>query len=512
MGNQQSSPVDIPVYYKAGFGVSLYKPIGRESLRNRKSGANVSDPAKSIINGNLQPKNGLIAVENSNEESEVREINERNKKHSGPDLNQLRIEIDESGFVDEDCVEVNGDKLSNSLKGNFSPTSLCEKNFRIAELDEALTGSKETKDSSESKFDHLTLGPNLGSSSVLLTPPSEDESSTSSRQLLSSVQISHQSTKSDVSDIHSEIAELQQLETDDEREQLSPLPYDKSTHSTPEKVSPRKLRLKLDEIVFRSRSHSLNSSTCTSPELYSFGHSRTGSFKFEKENSISGVSSPELELLNSETTDQPAVNTGTFIHLEDEIHVVEDEFESISQEIQALTNRYTTNEIEIGSDIFKEIFQRYPSIRVRQSERGIQYPVSESDGSVNMDEDKDLSWDLENVLDIVYSDGSDSVSVSQALTNRMRVVGGRSELPDTSVNVSPLSNNSVNCSVDLGGSMYEDEFHLHLGRYSKRKLLSQFLKNLLFCNCALYKTSIAHALQYRNSNLVGLPYTVWLTI
>ncbi|XP_045175267.2 uncharacterized protein LOC123536288 isoform X3 [Mercenaria mercenaria] len=472
MGNQQSSPVDIPVYFKAGYGVSFNKPIDCGKLRNRKPGAKGPQAAETIVKGNLRTKNGLVATENSNGEHEAQAINDRNIRNRVRDLGQLRIEIDESGFVDEEGLEADGDKLSNSLKGNFSPTSLCEKNFRIGVESESNIDTNGVVDVNGAgispKVDYLDLNTDLGKSSVLLTPPSEDESS-SSHPLLGIGQVSQQSTKSDVSDIHSELADLQQFETDEEREQLSPLPYDKPEHNSPEKAPhARTLKLKLEEIRSRSSSLSANSSSCTSPDSYSYGHKRTGSLP---ENSISGVSSPDLELLHSENGEESVVNTGTFVKLEDEIHVVEDEFESISKDIQELTKRYSTHEhIDTGSEIFKDIFQRYPSIRVRQSERGVHYAGSESDyeerrNSLSMDEetDKDLSWDLENMMDMVYSEGLESAQAAQSLAQKLnKVADERAGPSNTSVNTSQNSS-SVNCSVDLGGSLYEDEFHLHLG-------------------------------------------------
>lgn len=477
MGNQQSSPVDIPVYFKAGYGVSFNKPIESGKLRNRKPGAKIAESADTIVKGNLSAKNGLVAVENSNEENEAQAVRDRNLRNRARDLGQLRIEIDESGFVEEEgAIEVDCDKLSNSLKGNFSPTSLCEKNFRIGVESESNDtdhikekSNKDTDGNISPKVDHLTLDTNLGKSSVLLTPPSEDESSSSSHRLPGLEHISQHSTKSDVSDIHSELADLHQFETDEEREQLSPLPYDKPANN----VFPHALKLKqkLEEIRSRSSSLSANSSACTSPDSYSYGHKRTGSLP---DNSISGVSSPDLELLHSENSDEPVVTTGTFIKLEDEIHGVEDEFESISKEIQELNKRYSTHEhIDIGSEIFKEIFQRYPSIRVRQSERGINYPCSESDQedrlhslSMDDDNDKDLSWDLENMMDMVYSEGSETGQIAQSLVQKLgKISETRPNPSDTSVNTPSLNNSSVNCSVDLGGSLYEDEFHLHLGLY-----------------------------------------------
>lgn len=482
MGNQQSSPVDIPVYFKAGYGVSFNTPIDCGKLRSRIPGAKATEAADTILKGNLENKNGLVAVDNSNLEPELHEVNYRNGRNRAPNLSQLRIEIDESGFIDEDCVEANVDKLSNSLKGNFSPTSLCEKNFKIGvesehlndKLREGFVNASESKGSP--KIDHLNLEPNLGKSSVLLTPPSEDESSSLGHHLLSNANTSQQSTKSDVSDIRSEVVDLQQLETDDEQEELSPLPYDKSAHNSPERICPRKLKLKLDEIRSRSTSLSANSSSCTSPDSYSYGHRRTGSLP---ENSISGVSSPDLELLNSENTEYPDVSANTFVKIEDEIHVVEDEFESISKDIQELSKKYSIfdERMDTGSAIFKEIFQRYPSIRVRQSERGIyrsrsERSDSESDdrnpnSSLDDDNERDLSWDVESMMDLVYSEGSETSSAAQALVQKLNRVAERRFAADTSASVSSLNNSSVNCSVDLGGSLYEDEFHLHLGKFNR---------------------------------------------
>lgn len=486
MGNQQSSPVDIPVYYKAGFGVSLYKPVdytGTGKVRNRKIGANKGEISEAILKGNIRPKNGLSAVEHTNADAEYL-INVRNIENHAPNLNELRIEIDESGFVDEEAGhDPNLEKLSNSLKGNFSPTSLHEKNLRIDEEcnsnSECSHKGNHRNDESEDKdnekrpsLDHLNLGPKLGKSSVLLTPPSEDESSGSHPAKSSSHTgpVSSHSTKSDVSDIRSEVADNQPIETDEEREQLSPLPFDKSVHNTPEKICPRKLKMKLGEIVSRSTSQSANSSGCSSPDSFLQSNKLTAGSDY-RDSSLSGISSPDLELLNSDNGDV-AIDTSTFNELEDEIHGVEDEFENLSKEIQALSSKYSNQ--ETGSHIFKEIFMRYPSIRIRQSEKGIHFHnASESDTesvshSGAVDDERDLSWDLENFMDMVYSDGSESGMLPFSKIGRpnSRSSVAKTELPDNSGNASCLDNSSINCSVDLGGSLYEDEFHLHLGMYN----------------------------------------------
>ncbi|KAL4224898.1 hypothetical protein ACF0H5_015594 [Mactra antiquata] len=489
MGNQQSSPVDIPVYYKAGFGVSLYKPVdytGTGKVRNRKNGANTADALGSIINGSLNTRNGLTAVEHANTDAECL-VNGHNNENHARNLDQLRIEIDESGFVEDDAgVDNNGDNLSNSLKGNFSPTSLHEKNLRFD--DECSSHSEHStrndilnaNNDKRPNVNHLNLGPKLGKSSVLLTPPSEDESSGSHPAKSSSHTgpASSHSTKSDVSDIHSEIAEHQPIETDEEREQLSPLPYDRSAHNTPERICSQKLKLKLGAIVSRSASQSANSSGCSSPDSFLLSNKFTGSSD-NRESSLSGISSPDLELLNSENGD-PALDASTFNELEDEIHGVENEFETLSKEIQALSSKYSNQ--ETGSHIFKEIFQRYPSIRIRQSEKGIHFShASESDTesvshSGAMEEDKDLSWDLENLLDAVYSEGSDSGMVPFSKTGRQSTRSSstvKTGTLDNSGNVSYMDNSSINCSVDLGGSLYEDEFHLHLGTKALPKIVEQ---------------------------------------
>lgn len=470
MGNNQSSLADVPVYYKAGFGVSLYNPVDSNGkLRNRKHGINTSE-SDYILKGNLKNRNGLVGSGADSVKLNEQRLNELNSGHEvpmrnrAPDLSQLRIEIDESGFVEDDGGDANADRLSNSLKGNFSPTSLCEKNLRF--LNESCDGldTGSAKIDNNGQWEGLKPASNIGASSVLLTPPSEDNSSQSHPMVTASERNRSQSTKSDVSDIRSEIADLP--ETDEEQEQLSPLPLDKSPHPSPRRLCPQKLKLKLNEIAAQSGTHnkSNHSSYSTSPESQSCSNKRPDSSNGEHENSISGISSPELELLNSETTENPVIYASTFNNLEDEIHGVEDEFESISKEIQALSSKYSSLDRDPASEIFQEIFQRYPSIRVRQAERGFNFNPAEHDfnrdsrqNSEAGDGSIDLSWDLENVLDMVYSEGSESVGH----------IGSRESTPGSvkghSLNMSALDG-SVNCQVDLDGSLYEDELHLHLGK------------------------------------------------
>ena len=484
MGNQESGLADIPVYYKAGMGVSLYQPP-EHVLRNRKSHtARLACDDHQAVKGHIGPDKASVRdsqrLLGGDDGYGVSVQGQRSGQAQPRDISQLRIAIDESGFVEDELGDGNGDLLSNSLKGNFSPTSLCEKNFRFNDenVSNHLLGcgrhDYSAKSVNSESSDLLGVVPHLGASSVLLTPPSEDELTSSNQPRCH--QHSHQSTKSDVSDIHSEVIEAEG--TDEEREQLSPLPYDKPAHKSPERnLCPRKLKLKLNEIA--SHSNSNNSSLHTSSESLSQGHRRTGSGS--DRNSISGISSPELELLNSEASDYPVVYASQFNTIESEIHVVEDEFETISKEIHALTNKYSKQDRDPGSEILKEIFLRYPSIRVRQCERGIHFESVDSDPSQesfstsesrsrscsrNRSESRttselgdgsvDLSWDLESMLDVVYSEGSDPAPLPSA---NCSVPGGG----ERGISCTSLNSSSVNCSVDLGGSLYEDEFHLHLG-------------------------------------------------
>ncbi|XP_052800316.1 dentin sialophosphoprotein-like isoform X4 [Mya arenaria] len=495
MGNQESSLADIPVYYRAGIGVSLYQPPHSPSLRNRKTHpTKLTSHNTEHIKGNLtRGKNGLTETQTLLG-GQIREglPGEQQGKDGGirvRDLGQLRIEIDESGYVEDDGGEDGGDRLSNSLKGNFSPTSLCEKNFKLYTDSENHFNSSAVNDNHSAKSvpDHLFVDPHIGTSSALLTPPSEDEFTSSSNQFVPSKgKVNDQSTKSDVSDLHSEVADP--TGTDEEREQLSPLPYDKPVNKSPERsVCPQKLKLKLSEIASQSKSVSLNSSSRSSPESFSQGHKRTGSGS--DRNSISGISSPELELLNSEHSEGPVVYASTFNTIENEIHGVEDEFDTISKEIQALSNKYSTLQTDPGQDILKEIFQRYPSIRVRQFEHGVFYDNDPSQDSHSTSESRsqsesrnksesratsemgdgsiDLSWDVENMMDLVYTEGSDQGAP---------IPTGNCSLPpgtNGGIGTTSFNTSSINCSVELDGSLYEDEFHLHLGTSTLSKIEEQ---------------------------------------
>ena len=466
MGNNQSSLADVPVYYKAGFGVSLYNPLdGDSKVRNRSNHSIKSSDSNYILKGNLKNKNGIVnsGVDQAKlNEQQLNELNNGNGvpiRNHAPNLSQLRIEIDESGFVEDDIGDANPDGLSNSLKGNFSPSSLCEKNLRF--LDGPYDGidADGTKIVDSGHWTNSKREPHIGASSVLLTPPSEDENSSKSHPMVTASE-KNQSNNSNVSDFKRELAD--QTETDEERELLSPLPLDKSPYQSPKKLCPQKLKLKLSEIAAKNSSRSNQSSYSTSPESQSFSGKPSDSVNGEPENSLSGISSPELDLLNSETSENPVIYATNFNNLEDEIHGVEDEFESISKELHALSMKYSNLESDPASEIFQEIFQRYPSIRVRQAERGFSFNSIEQDLSRDSKQNSeagdgsiDLSWDLENVLDMVYSEGSDG--------NR----GSRESTPGMthghSLNLSAL-NGSVNCEIDMDGSLYEDELHLHLGK------------------------------------------------
>ena len=266
-----------------------------------------------------------------------------------PDIATLKVDIDESGYVEDERVETSDDKMS--IMGNFSPTSLLEKNckYGLRSTSDLETNGEQSEsdrnnvnnDMNGANMDRLEIAPNLPTSRVLLTPPSEDDISTSSSQPFTSPS-THQSTKSDVSDIHSEIAEpyaLEALETDDEREKISPLPLDRSPRRTPEKVFRKKLILKLNEIT--NRTHGLKSntsSTCFSPD----SRNRHNSLSADIENSISGVSSPEFELLPSERTENQAEAAKTVVQLEEEFLQLEEEIVQLEEEFRCVGDKFET--------------------------------------------------------------------------------------------------------------------------------------------------------------------------
>ena len=410
-----------------------------------------------------------------------------------PDIATLKIDIDESGYIEDERVETIDNKMS--IMGNFSPTSLLEKNckYGLQSTSDLESNGEQSesdqnnvnKDMNGENMGRLEISPNLPTSRVLLTPTSKDDISTSSSQPFTSPS-THQSTKSDVSDIHSEMAEpyaLEALETDDEREKMSPLPLDRSPRRTPEKVFRKKLILKLNEIT--NITHGLKTNTfsnCSSPD----SRSRHNSLSADIENSISGVSSPEFELLLSESTENQAEVVKTFVKLEDEfvqleeeIHCIRDEFETISKKIEELTSKYSTLIDDQGAHIIDTIFERYPSMRVHQTERGVHFdPMSSlsennsheskytSDAEDKSGADNDLWWDFENLLDTVYSEGSQSAPLQHPKVKGL-VVSEKSEQPEISASErqdSVFGNSTTHSSVEMDGTLFEDAFHLRLGK------------------------------------------------
>ena len=525
MGNEQSSCADIPVYYRPGYGVSLYKPLEKQlitdsdgyGLRNRKIG---------LSNGRVKSDKTVTEELLLSDEGSISEpVNETHRNHAR-DFQDLRIEIDESGFIeDENEIEANPPSLSNSLKGNFSPRSLYEKTRQfnsltsndetdkecacVNEKSDSVTKSKfdrvnEIKENNtpKSDFDNLTPNSNLESSSVLLTPPPEDELSSTQPFSTSSARVSVRSTKSDLSDIHSDIVDphdkvfyehnerLSNCDinsdtgalTDDDQEAFSPLPYDSAAEKSSEKsLQVKALILKLNELKSRSRCSSETSPTRTDSDSVSYLEHRRVSSLGSKDNTFSGVSSPEVELLNnSETKQSSVVTSGAFETLEDEIHNVEDEFVSISSQIQDLTSKCLNCDTcsNAGLEILDGIYRRYPSIRVRHKDKGIQntnflisnyfehvendtYQDSDLESVVEA-EGADLSWDLENILDMLYSDTSESGTMQNRVVKKLNKERAtwRSE---SNSPVDFLEKNSFDSSVELDGSLYEDDFHLQLG-------------------------------------------------
>ena len=460
----------------------------------RKSGVRITEldnepDLRETLEKDLKHTNGMIAITAGNlRKSKAHDsMTDEGKATQGqgqrPDIATLKIDIDESGYVEDERVETSDDKMS--IMGNFSPTSLQEKNCKYglqSTSDLETNGEQSESDRNNVNNDmnraNMEIAPNLPTSRVLLTPPSKDDISTPSSQPFTSPS-THQSTKSDVSDIHSEIAEpyaVEALETDDEREKMSPLPLDRSPRTTPEKVFRKNLILKVNEITNRTHGLKTNtSSTCSSPD----SRSRHNSLSADIENSISGMSSPEFELLLSESTENQAEVAKAFVQLEEEIHCVGDEFETISKKIEELTSKYSTLTDDQGAHIIDTIFERYPSMHVHQTERGVHFdPMSSlsennshkskytSDAEDKSGADNDSSWDFENLLDTVYSEGSQSALLQHPKVKGL-VVSEKSEQPEISASErqdSVFGNSTTHSSVEMDGTLFEDAFHLRLGK------------------------------------------------
>ena len=466
-------------------------------MRYRKSGVHITEldnkpDLRETLVKDLKHTYGMIAITAGNlRKSKAHDsMTDEGKATQGqgqrPDIATLKIDIDESGYIEDERVETSDDKMS--IMGNFSPTSLLEKNckYGLRSTSDLETNGEQSEsdrnnvnnDMNGANMDRLEIASNLPTSRVLLTPPSKDDISTSSSQPFT-LPSTHQSTKSDVSDIHIEIAEpyaVEALETDDEREKMSPLPLDSSPGRTLVKVFRKKLILKLNEITNITHGLKTNTfSTCSSPD----SRNRHNSLSADIENSISGVSSPEFELLLSDSTENQAEVAKTFVQLEEEIHCIRDEFETISKKIEELTSKYSTLTDDQGRHIIDTIFERYPSMHVHQTERGVHFdPMSSlsennshesnytSDAEDKSAADNDLWWDFENLLDTVYSEGSQSAPLQHPKVKGL-VVLEKIEQPEMSASErkdSVFGNSTTHSSVEMDGTLFEDAFHLRLGK------------------------------------------------
>ena len=569
MGNEQSTFADIPVYYRPGHGVSLYKPAEKlhifasdgSSIRKRKNGNNNGE----VTNSQTEE----LKFSDDNSFGDQPGVPHRNH---ALDFRDLRLEIDESGFIeDENDVDINPPSLSNSLKGNFSPRSLYEKSrqydnltsthgsdgecaclkdnssihksgnenkFDFANVDhngngksnKVLPGNEIKDNLNKPDYNNLTQNGNLESSSVLLTPPPEDELSSSGQPPpTSSAGISLHSTKSEVSDIHSEVADpfsdnvnddREVVDggalTDEDQENFSPLPLDLTSERSPEKrLHIKALILKLNELKSRSRHNS--DSSPKSPTLNTcLEHRRVSSLGSSKETTYSGISSPELELLNSETKSS-VVTSDTFDNLEYEIHEVEDEFMTISSQLQELTDKCSNCDTctNAGLEIIDGIYRRYPSIRVRHRNKEVQNAnfkfsnLSELETNHESDletDGADLSWDLDNVLDMLYSETSDPGSMQNPLVKKLS--DGQVEWSEDCNPIDFIEENSFNSSVELDGSLYEDDFHLQLGKSIKvyKMNIVIILKHHTPSSKMAYAVQTQIRLEQSDQGLYSLPF------
>lgn len=458
MGSSYSSPA---AHYKPELGVLMYLPRdGKQHTRNR---FNISeyrsyDFDNRILNCNLQTQkvelfNGENLYEKLEQKCLYNDENDRgeNSVQNSQSFNQLHNEMEESGYVEDD-----GDTEKYSVKGNFSPALLFEKNLQIfTEFGVDLETDGQISQYS-SISDALNVNKNLRTSSVLLTDAVDEISSNQTNQAQSLI-----CTESHVSDINSDYVEpvvAKHWETADDYEQLSSLPY--SNRST-EHVFAKKIKQKLAEIASTSTNlevGSNHSSRSLTPEFYLMERIKDGASS-DRDNSISGISSPELELLHNESTeDIPVVNTDIFTNIEDEIHVVEDEFENISKVIHTLSSKYSDVDLEHSTEILNTIFQKYPKMRVHNLEHD---ETIDSRNASEIEDAAELSWDPENLMGHLYGEMSEQYSMNnRSVTDQVSDGAG---VDDSVGQDLSLNNNSVNCSVELNGSLYEDDFHLHLG-------------------------------------------------
>ncbi|KAK3576159.1 hypothetical protein CHS0354_039824 [Potamilus streckersoni] len=433
MGNVESHYPKLTAYYKRGEGVILGEREGKHHrdvnlnkgtylrLRKHFNSSCDSEGFSCTEKEEITTKSGCINI--------VPECTVSVQREATRNGFTKETTFQSHDFVDIDHDVTVSTSLSASLQGNVSQNSL---SIRNARLDCSEIKDTENVGSIMDRFKYevnsvqgeqnrslavLYVGHDLCASSVLLTPPSGDD---------------EQPVESHVADFDFRktdscyVCSNESFDAKSSSAVISPLQSVQSSEKSDSSQFHKVLLRKLDGLHSESLdSVSTNSSKSETPDRsshpYLFSSERKGSFSslsqqdsfltFSRQDSLSGISSPELEVLMSGTADVNGSSSDKFYVLENEIHCIEDEFQDIVSKLDELKAKYNIDDYlsPVSSSLNElEIHQSIPATSMSKSDNS---RVCISSQSVSGAEPVDLSWDMESLENVLAENSLGSLSL-----------------------------------------------------------------------------------------------------
>ncbi|XP_076114101.1 uncharacterized protein LOC143082342 isoform X1 [Mytilus galloprovincialis] len=427
MGNSNSNKAETSAYFSPTTGVALHvgrKSRSRDNLKTQTESSHVRQRKKVKRRKTSSDKDLTrslpIKVPSSQSEISINQL-----VHSASDVSNLDLEgslkanVSLQSLTDRNMIESlrhanHAAQLSDDLINHLpdltgAPDKNTEDSIQVEDLSNKENCDNQTA-SSNTKY-HIELSDDLLTvSSVLLTPPSEDDgqdrfqsshlnphhnkTNTLQHPLSSySSDYNTDSKKSGTDDCH--VSTADESGSCDEKDSVSSLPKLRS----PDRFFRESLLYRLQE-CHNGAGSSNSSSLDSSPEFSPYARYRKYSIESE---SLSGLATPDNEMFTSiyevgrSTEDQ-------FYHLEEEVGDIEEEFASLTNKLNELKNialQSDSSSIDYSPShpLAKKAVEIVDKTRNRLS-RSRSVSVSSTDSSLACNgslDVPDLSWDSEGL-------------------------------------------------------------------------------------------------------------------
>ncbi|XP_063401172.1 serine-rich adhesin for platelets-like isoform X2 [Mytilus trossulus] len=429
MGNSNSNKAVTSAYFSPTTGVALHvgrKSRSRDNLKTQTESSHVRQRKKVKRRKTSSDKDLTrslpIKVPSSQSEISINQL-----VHSASDVSNLDLEgslkanVSLQSLTDRNMIESlrhanHAAQLSDDLINHLpdltgAPYKNSEDSIQVEHLSNKESCDNQTA-SSNTKY-HIELSDDLLTvSSVLLTPPSEDDgqdrfqgshlnphhnkTNTLQHPLSSySSDYNTDSKKSGTDDCHVSTADESESGSCDEKDSVSSLPKLRS----PDRFFRESLLYRLQE-CHNGAGSSNSSSLDSSPEFSPYARYRKYSIESE---SLSGLATPDNEMFTSiyevgrSTEDQ-------FYHLEEEVGDIEEEFASLTNKLNELKNialQSDSSSIDYSPShpLAKKAVEMVDKTRNRLSRsRSVSVSSTDSSPACNGSLDvPDLSWDSEGL-------------------------------------------------------------------------------------------------------------------